>query len=136
LGFVPVAVHFEIFQTLVKLGRPVTPSEVVEAVAKNEYVKSPLSSSQRIERWDLKADLEGLRSSSGWYKLQFLIFYSFCSLILDRGYIVHHGWTWTLGFGRRQVSTECHNKTYGSTSVGHPWSITLVRASFASYPTF
>lgn len=45
MGFIPVAVHFELFQTLVKLGRLVTPAEVVEAVARNGNVKSPLSKS-------------------------------------------------------------------------------------------
>lgn len=42
LGFVPVAIHFELFETVAKLGTAVSASEVVEAVEKNENVNSTL----------------------------------------------------------------------------------------------
>lgn len=43
LGFVPVAIHFEVFQTLVKLNKPVSPADLVEAVEKNKKITSPLN---------------------------------------------------------------------------------------------
>jgi hypothetical protein len=42
VGFVPVAIHFELFQTLVKIGKPLSVPEIVEAVKKNPNIKSPL----------------------------------------------------------------------------------------------
>jgi hypothetical protein len=48
LGFVPVAVNTALFQTLIKIGKPVSVADIVEAVAKDDSTKSFISKTPQI----------------------------------------------------------------------------------------